>query len=263
MQYVGCRCYWISTIKQFQTVLSLDPKYPLTHYFIGVAAIGMKSRAQIYAVATGTGSCIPPVVMKNIDYAGTTFYNEDGSRIETPGEEIVAKFEQITDIRERRCAAPNQVTSDLATEAGSRALDAAGFDGEIDGNAAAVPAEYGRNFLMRLLTGEGHELAEARRRCHQRCERQAQRLKGRILPQGFAGSAPARNLPLPIDKELGGRLGISLHVDFLCQAHVLCRSFYLDEYSNSAVRFRRTIEVLTEPCGFAHISRSTYSRGWR
>jgi len=90
----------------------------------------MKSKAQIYAVATGTGSCIPPVVMKNIDYAGTTFYNEDGSRIETPGEEIVAKFEQITDIRERRCAAPNQVTSDLATVAGRQALEAAGFDGE-------------------------------------------------------------------------------------------------------------------------------------
>jgi 3-oxoacyl-[acyl-carrier-protein] synthase-3 len=90
----------------------------------------MKSMAQIYAVATGTGCCIPPVMMKNIDYAGYSFYNEDGTRIETAGEEIVAKFEQITDIRERRCAAPEQVTSDLATIAAREALESACFDGE-------------------------------------------------------------------------------------------------------------------------------------
>jgi 3-oxoacyl-[acyl-carrier-protein] synthase III len=90
----------------------------------------MESKAQIYAVATGTGSYIPPVVMKNVDYAGVAFFNEDGSRIETPGEEIVSKFEQITDIRERRCVTENQVTSDIAAEAGRQAIEASGIDPE-------------------------------------------------------------------------------------------------------------------------------------
>ncbi|MFT3740653.1 MAG: ketoacyl-ACP synthase III [Breznakibacter sp.] len=90
----------------------------------------MEPKAQIYAVATGTGCYIPPVVMKNIDYAKHEFYHENGTRIETSGEEIVTKFEQITDIRERRCVAENQVTSDIAALAGKEALESAGFDPE-------------------------------------------------------------------------------------------------------------------------------------
>lgn len=90
----------------------------------------MEPKAQIYAVATGTGCYIPPVVMKNIDYVNQLFYNEDGTRIEIPGEEIVAKFEQITDIRERRCVTEGQVTSDIAALAGKEALESAKFDPE-------------------------------------------------------------------------------------------------------------------------------------
>ena len=90
----------------------------------------MKSKTQIYAVATGTGSCIPSVVVKNSHFVNYPFMNEDGSRIETPGEEIVEKFQQITDIRERRYAEPNQTTSDMGAIAGRAALDAAKFDQE-------------------------------------------------------------------------------------------------------------------------------------
>ncbi len=85
---------------------------------------------KIYAVATGTGSYIPTVTVKNIDFANQLFLNSDGSIIDTPGEEIVQKFEQITDITERRCAQKNQVTSDIATLAAEKALEAANFDRE-------------------------------------------------------------------------------------------------------------------------------------
>jgi len=84
----------------------------------------------IYAVATGTGSYLPEVVVKNIDFANRLFLNSDGSKIDTPGEEIVQKFEEITDITERRCAGENLVTSDIAAIAGQRALEAANFDKE-------------------------------------------------------------------------------------------------------------------------------------
>ncbi len=90
----------------------------------------MKTKAEIYAVATGTGSYIPPVVKTNADFINNTFYNEDGSIIETEGQEIVEKFEQITDIAERRCAEENHVTSDLAAFAGEAALKDANFDKE-------------------------------------------------------------------------------------------------------------------------------------
>ncbi len=90
----------------------------------------MNSKAEIYAVATGTGSYIPPVVKANADFINTTFFNDDGTVIETEGQEIVDKFEQITDIAERRCAEKNHVTSDLAMFAGKAALNDAGFDPE-------------------------------------------------------------------------------------------------------------------------------------
>ncbi len=85
---------------------------------------------KIYAVATGTGSYIPPVVVKNIDFANRLFLNSDGTTIETPGDEIVKKFEQITDITERRFAEEKYVTSDIATFAAENALKSANFDRE-------------------------------------------------------------------------------------------------------------------------------------
>ncbi len=90
----------------------------------------MNSKAEIYAVATGTGSYIPPVVKANADFINNTFYNEDGSVVETEGQVVVDKFEQITDIAERRCAEKHHVTSDLAMFAGKAALEDAGFDKE-------------------------------------------------------------------------------------------------------------------------------------
>jgi 3-oxoacyl-[acyl-carrier-protein] synthase-3 len=85
---------------------------------------------EIYAVATGTGSYIPETVVKNMDFVNQLFLNDDGSKIEAPGEEIVQKFEQITDISERRCLSKNLVTSDMATYAAEKALKAANYNRE-------------------------------------------------------------------------------------------------------------------------------------
>lgn len=90
----------------------------------------MESKAGIYAVATGIGSCIPSRVVENAQFANNRFFNEDGSVIETPGDEVVEKFQQITEISQRRCAEKNQVTSDLAMIAGQKALEDAGFEPE-------------------------------------------------------------------------------------------------------------------------------------
>jgi len=90
----------------------------------------MESKAEIYAVATGSGCYIPPIIKSNADFINNRFYNEDGSVIETEGKVIAEKFEQITDIAERRCAEKNHVTSDLAMFAGKAALEDAGFDKE-------------------------------------------------------------------------------------------------------------------------------------
>ncbi len=90
----------------------------------------MSSQKSIYAVITGTGSYIPPIVVKNSEFENNVFMDEDGSIIETPGKEITAKFEQITDIIERRIAPDNILTSDMATMAAQEAIDDAGIDKE-------------------------------------------------------------------------------------------------------------------------------------
>jgi 3-oxoacyl-[acyl-carrier-protein] synthase-3 len=90
----------------------------------------MCAKKNIYSVIAGSGSYIPTVVVKNEDFIDSVFMNEDGSRIETPGEDIVKKFEHITDIVERRVAEPQYVTSDMATFAAKEALTAAKCDPE-------------------------------------------------------------------------------------------------------------------------------------
>ena len=85
---------------------------------------------EIYSVIKGSGTYIPPVTVPNSHFANQLFLNEDGTKIETPGEEIIKKFEQITDISERRMAEEKYTTSDIAALAAEEALKDAGFDRE-------------------------------------------------------------------------------------------------------------------------------------
>lgn len=82
-------------------------------------------------VIIGTGSCIPSRKVPNDVFLDRTFFENYG----TPYEEgataqIVAKFQEITDISERRYVGDERVTSDLAWEAATQALTAAKIDPE-------------------------------------------------------------------------------------------------------------------------------------
>lgn len=83
------------------------------------------------SVITGTGSCIPTWEVPNQDFLNRTFF-EDYGRPFPPGgsANIISKFQEITEIGERRYAQDDQVASDLAFEAGQRAIASAGIDPE-------------------------------------------------------------------------------------------------------------------------------------
>ncbi|HEX2535884.1 MAG TPA: ketoacyl-ACP synthase III [Chitinophagaceae bacterium] len=82
------------------------------------------------SVITGTGSCIPDVIIRNEDFLAQPFFSEDGEQIPTKPEVLVEKFRKITGISERRYARPGQVASDLAVDAGRSALADSGIDPE-------------------------------------------------------------------------------------------------------------------------------------
>jgi 3-oxoacyl-[acyl-carrier-protein] synthase-3 len=82
------------------------------------------------SVITGTGAYIPPVIQPNASFASHIFYNEDDQPINTPPEEVVEKFRQITGIAERRYCPDDLTTSDIAAIAGRRAIEDSGIDPE-------------------------------------------------------------------------------------------------------------------------------------
>lgn len=84
----------------------------------------------IRTIITGSGCYIPPVIKTNRDFAIQTFYGEDNTRIETPTEEIVSKFQDITGIEERRYAAEEMNSSDMATLAAKMAIEDSGINPE-------------------------------------------------------------------------------------------------------------------------------------
>jgi len=85
---------------------------------------------KIYAVIKGTGSYVPLKVIKNDEFLKNEFYNTEGEKIETNAEEIISKFEDITEISERRYAADKKSASDLGFLAAEEAIKAANIDKE-------------------------------------------------------------------------------------------------------------------------------------
>ncbi|MCI4443786.1 MAG: ketoacyl-ACP synthase III [Lentimicrobium sp.] len=79
---------------------------------------------------TGVGSYIPEVKVANIDFDKHVFLNEDGSPFAYPNEVVIGKFKSITGIEQRRYAAPEQCSSDLAFLASQKAIENAGIDPE-------------------------------------------------------------------------------------------------------------------------------------
>lgn len=81
-------------------------------------------------IIIGTGSYIPTEIVSNKDFAEHTFYGEDNKKIESPPEEVVEKFRQITGIAERRYASGNLTASDIAAIAAQEAIQDSGIDPE-------------------------------------------------------------------------------------------------------------------------------------
>ncbi|RPA69339.1 ketoacyl-ACP synthase III [Cyclobacteriaceae bacterium YHN15] len=84
----------------------------------------------IYSVITGSGKYIPDIVVKNEDFITRTFINEKGEQIPKSNEEIVRKFQEITDIKERRYLKPEFNTSDMGYFAADDAIKSANIDPE-------------------------------------------------------------------------------------------------------------------------------------
>lgn len=84
-----------------------------------------------YSVITGTGSYLPEVIISNQDFKNHVFYDSSGEKLSKTTPEIVDKFEQITDIKERRHVSDDLVTSDIATLAAQEALDSSNTDKEL------------------------------------------------------------------------------------------------------------------------------------
>ena len=82
----------------------------------------------------GTGSVLPELKVPNSDFNDHTFYDKNGVRNDRPGEEITAKLEAITGIRERRYVPFDQDSRPLMTEAARLAIADSGLDqNELDG----------------------------------------------------------------------------------------------------------------------------------
>lgn len=81
-------------------------------------------------VITGTGSYIPEIQVSNRDFVNHSFHGEDGIKIDSPPEEIIRKFEEITGISERRYASKDLTASDLGYFAAKKAIEDANIDAE-------------------------------------------------------------------------------------------------------------------------------------
>jgi 3-oxoacyl-[acyl-carrier-protein] synthase-3 len=79
---------------------------------------------------SGIGSYIPTQVVKNTDFNDHAFLNEDGSAFAYSNEVVIGKFKSITGIGERRYAAANLCSSDLAFFAAQKAIENAQLDPE-------------------------------------------------------------------------------------------------------------------------------------
>ena len=82
------------------------------------------------SVIVGTGCHIPSQVVPNEHFLHHEFRGPDRKKIDKTNEEILAQFEAITTIRERRWAEKDQVASDLGWSAAQAALESSGVDPE-------------------------------------------------------------------------------------------------------------------------------------
>jgi 3-oxoacyl-[acyl-carrier-protein] synthase-3 len=83
-----------------------------------------------YSIITGSGRCVPAQVIKNKKFLENEFYNSNGEKMAKTNEEIVSKFQKITEIEERRYVTDGQKASDIAFLAAEKALESNGTNKE-------------------------------------------------------------------------------------------------------------------------------------
>ncbi|HEX2833145.1 MAG TPA: ketoacyl-ACP synthase III [Thermoanaerobaculia bacterium] len=84
----------------------------------------------VRSIISATGSYIPPVRVPNEALLDREFLGSDGRPLGKTNPEILAQFETITGIRERRYVPDELCTSDIAYEAAHAALTSSGIDPE-------------------------------------------------------------------------------------------------------------------------------------
>lgn len=89
----------------------------------------MDNKKHIYSVIVGSGSFIPENKISGDAFLNAAFY-ENGLLLEKENAEIITKFSEITEIKERRYVDPTHVNSTIATFAAQKAIDDAGIDKE-------------------------------------------------------------------------------------------------------------------------------------
>ena len=139
---------------------------------------------KIYSVIVGTGSYIPERIVPNAEFLQNEFYKSHDEPLDrSKNEEIIEKFEAISEIGERRYVDDDLMTSDIATRAAQAALASSGIDKEsldyliVAHNFGDVPADNPRSDLVPSLAA----------RVKQRLEIENPRCVAYDLPFGCAG----------------------------------------------------------------------------
>ena len=119
----------------------------------------------MYSTIVGTGKYVPKRRIPNENFVSYEFYNENGEKNRKSGEETVRKFEEITNIKERRYVNDDVVTSEIATYAAEDALNSSQIDREtldyiiVAHNFGDVPINNRRtNILPSLAARVKHNL---------------------------------------------------------------------------------------------------------
>lgn len=89
----------------------------------------MGEKTNLHSVIIGTGSYIPENIISGDAFLNSTFY-DNGQLLEKDINEIINKFTEITEIKERRYIDDDLNNSDIATIAAQRAIDHAAIDKE-------------------------------------------------------------------------------------------------------------------------------------
>src|SRR6476661_3791640 len=86
--------------------------------------------SEFASIITATGSYLPETVVLNSDFLNHKFFEKDGTAITRDNAEVIQKFQDITEITERRYAAKDQHASDLGYLAAKNALESGNIDPE-------------------------------------------------------------------------------------------------------------------------------------